>query len=303
MGADLDSPQLTAGPQASSNNVPAISRELGMFFGLTFLLSWGLGGLYLLLRAQLDPVFGPMGPHNAIFYVAAYAPTLAAVATATLLDGAAACRALFAGLLRPFHLAWLAVAALIAPALALALTLLARPGSAGWPVTPHMIVFALPAVLFATPQILTNTGPLGEELGWRGYALPRLLLVSNAFLAAMVLGAIWTLWHVPAFFVAGIMGQSLSGFGWWSLDTFALSITVTWIFLRANGNVFVAGIVPHFVINGMGAIGAWLSRPPEAVALAVTAIGLVIIDHRRFFANPRVEPHRALSLRSPRRSP
>jgi len=141
-------------------------------------------------------------------------------------------------------------------------------------------------LLFATPQILANTGPLGEELGWRGYALPRLLERQNALSAGLLLGLVWTVWHVPAFFISGVMGQSLQGFGWWALDTLALSLVMTWLFLRANGNVVVAGMIPHFVINGMGAVGAWLSRPPEAAGLAILAMFLVVLDRRRFFRRP-----------------
>lgn len=137
-------------------------------------------------------------------------------------------------------------------------------------------------MLLGTWQVFQNTGPLGEELGWRGYALPRLLAQYDAVMASIVLGFVWTLRHVPAFFLAGVIGQSLSGFGWWALDTFAFTIIITWLFLRANGNVLVAGLIPHFVINGMGAIGAWLSRPAEAVALALVALGLVAFNWRTF---------------------
>jgi len=286
--SEPDNPQPTRG--VSPNAARSVSRELWVFFTLTFAMSWGLGGLYLLLHARLDPLLGPMGPHNAVFYVAAWAPTLSALLAALTLGGTAGCKALLARLVRPFPPVWLAVAALIVPAIALVLTLSPRLGFPNWPVTPRMILVALPAVLFGTAQIVTNTGPLGEELGWRGYALPRLLAKSNAFLAAIVLGAVWTIWHVPAFFITGIMGQSLAGFGWWSLDTFALSITITWLFLRANGNVIVAGMIPHFVINGMGAVGAWLSRPPEAAALAVVAVCLLLADRHRFFRSPGAAP-------------
>jgi uncharacterized protein len=91
---------------------------------------------------------------------------------------------------------------------------------------------------------------------------------------------------VPAFFLAGVMGQSFSGFGWWALDTFALTIIITWLFLQANGNVLVAGLIPHFVINGMGAVGAWLSRPAEAVALGLVAAGVMALSRNLFLCRP-----------------
>lgn len=184
-------------------------------------------------------------------------------------------------LVAPFSLLWLAVAALVIPVLAALLTVLP-----GWPVKPHMILVALPMLLFGTTQVVSNTGPLGEELGWRGYALPRLLERTGALNAALVIGAVWSVWHLPAFLIPGAMGASLDGFGWWALDTFALSLLMTWLFVRAGGNVLIAGMVPHFVINGMGAVGSWLARPPEATALALLAVILVVVDRRRMLGAP-----------------
>jgi hypothetical protein len=64
------------------------------------------------------------------------------------------------------------------------------------------------------------------------------------------------------------------------------TFVITWLFLRANGNVLVAGLIPHFVINGMGAVGAWLSRPAEAVALAWVAMGVVGLNRELFVCRP-----------------
>ena len=196
-------------------------------------------------------------------------------------------KALLGTLVRPFRMIWLIVAVSLIPAIALALILLLSLLDTQWPVTLRSIFVGLPLVLFGTWQVFQNTGPLGEELGWRGYALPRLLTKWNPLTASILLGFIWTLWHIPAFFLAGVMGQSFSGFGWWALDTFAFTIVITWLFLRANGNVLVAGLIPHFVINGMGAIGAWLSRPSEAVALALIAIGIVALNWQEFVGGPK----------------
>ena len=271
------------GVAADSPSARRAQREIWIFFALTFAISWGLGGLFLALRTELEPIFGPLGPHNPVFYVAAYAPTLSALILASVLGGSAGVKSLVGSLVRPFRIIWLVVAVLLIPAIALALDLLLPIfGDFHWPVTTRSILVSLPLVLFSTWQAFQNTGPLGEELGWRGYALPRLLMKWNALTASILLGSVWTLWHVPAFFLAGVMGQSFSDFGWWALDTFAFTIVITWLFLRADGNVLVAGLIPHFIINGMGVVGAWLSRPAEAAALALVAIGVVAINWRAF---------------------
>jgi uncharacterized protein len=262
-------------------------REAWIFFALTFAISWGIGGLFLALPTRLEPIFGPLGPRNPVFYVLAYAPTLSALILASVVGGSAGVKSLFATLVRPFGMIWLIVAVLLIPAIALVLVLLLpHIGYAQWPVTMRDIFVSVPVALFGTLQVFKNTGPLGEELGWRGYALPRLLKRWNGLTASILLGLVWTLWHVPAFFLAGVMGQSFSGFGWWALDTFAFTIVITWLYLRANGNVLVAGLIPHFIINGMGVVGAWLSRPAEAVALTFVAVGLVTLNRELFICRP-----------------
>jgi len=115
------------------------AREIRIFFALTFAISWGVGGLFLALHGVLEPVFGRFGPHNAFFYVAAYAPTLAALILSVAFEGTAGLAALFGRLVRPFHPVWIAVAALLFPALALALT--ALPLS-GWPDSSGAILIA-----------------------------------------------------------------------------------------------------------------------------------------------------------------
>lgn len=272
---------------ADWSNARRAQREAWIFFALAFAISWGVGGLFLVLRTRLEPIFGPLGPHNPFFYVVAYAPTLSALTLASALGGSPGVKSLFSTLVRPFGMIWLIVGVLLIPAIALVLVLLLPLfGYTRWPVTVRDIFVAVPLVLLGTWQVLTNTGPLGEELGWRGYALPRLLKKWNALSASILLGIIWTLWHVPAFFLAGVMGQSFSGFGWWALDTFAFTIVITWLYLRANRNVFVAALIPHFVINGMGAAGAWLSRPAEAVALAMVAAAIVTMNRELFVRRP-----------------
>jgi hypothetical protein len=258
-------------------------REAWIFFALTFAISWGGGGAFLLLRTTLEPLFGPLGPHNPAFYVVAYAPTLSALILAAAFGGGAGVKSLFATLVHPFAVIWLVVAILLIPAIALVLiSILPIFGYTQWPVTIRDIFVSVPLVLFGSWQLFRNTGPLGEELGWRGYALPRLLQKWNALTASMLLGFVWTLWHVPAFFLDGVMGQSFSGFLWWALDTFAFTNLITWLYLRANGNILVAGLIPHFIINGMGAVGAWLSRPAEAVALVLVAAGVVALNRPLF---------------------
>ena len=166
---------------------------------------------------------------------------------------------------------WLMLVAFLAiPMVALGLALFHSDETA-----VRRILVHAPLLLFGTTQILTNTGPLGEEAGWRGYALPRLLARWNPLTAGIVVGLAWTLWHVPAMFLGGIVASGPADMGWYALGTIGLSWLMTWLFVQSRGSVLIAGVIPHFVINGLGARGAGSSRPAESGALF--AVGLVMV--------------------------
>lgn len=251
-------------------------RRVWLFLGLVFLISWGVGGLYLAFPAPLTAAFGPFAYGSPAYLLAACSPTLVALGLIVAFEGPGGVARLGRRLLQATPLWALALAFLTLPAIALGLSLLA-PRFDVWPVRPADVLVATPLVLFTTAQILTNSGPLGEELGWRGYALPRLLDRWPPLVAGGVLGGIWTIWHIPAFLFSGIVANPLSDLGWYALGTVALSLLMTWLFMRTRGSVLIAGIIPHFVINGLGVVGAWRARPAESVALAVLAVALFLI--------------------------
>ena len=74
---------------------------------------------------------------------------------------------------------------------------------------------------------------------------------------------------------------------------------MTALFMRTRGNALVAGIVPHFVINGLGATGAWATRPAEAVALATVGLIFVVTAAGARSFGDRRSARRAPSRRKP----
>ncbi|MFT3726541.1 MAG: CPBP family intramembrane metalloprotease [Terricaulis sp.] len=255
-------------------------RELRFFLGVAFLLSWGTGALYFLFRAWLNPLILPLGANNPVFLLMNCAPSLAALIAGARFGGWRGVRDVLSGLVRPFAPWWALIAFLVVPAVALTLVYLA-PYWQTWPVAAHDVLVKLPLLMFTTRQIINNIAPFGEELGWRGYALPRLLENRNATVAALMLGAVWIVWHVPGFFISGLMAVGPEQLGWWSVGTLALSVIMTFLYVSANRNVIVGGIIPHFVINAAAAVGVWLSRPAEVLGLAVVAVGAALIMQAR----------------------
>ncbi|MFP4078645.1 MAG: CPBP family intramembrane glutamic endopeptidase [Candidatus Izemoplasmataceae bacterium] len=81
--------------------------------------------------------------------------------------------------------------------------------------------------------ILFLGGPLGEEIGWRGYALPGLLRKYNPFVASLILGLVWTFWHVPAFFIPDSAQEGIS-FPLYLVNTMILTMILTVLYLRTK---------------------------------------------------------------------
>jgi uncharacterized protein len=80
----------------------------------------------------------------------------------------------------------------------------------------------------------------GEEIGWRGYALPQLAEYIGWVWGSVVLGILWALWHLPLFFLKmpanNEYGQS---FPVWALGVTALSVALAWLYIQTRGSLFL----------------------------------------------------------------
>jgi membrane protease YdiL (CAAX protease family) len=150
---------------------------------------------------------------------------------------------------------------------------------------PPALTLSIPALGW-TFLILALTDGLGEELGWRGYLLPRLLIRHRAFVASLILGLYWWLWHLPSVWTAG---GAMEGQPPWLLlaDLLAKSLLFTYVFLGTQGSVFIA-ILLHASTNLFGVsppIGpdGDLTVPLVALALKwVLAVALFVRLPRSF---------------------
>jgi membrane protease YdiL (CAAX protease family) len=80
----------------------------------------------------------------------------------------------------------------------------------------------------------------GEELAWRGFALPRLQAKYNALTSSLILGVIWALFHLPLFFTVTGSSQADWPFSSFLVATLAMSVLYTWMFNNTRGSVFMA---------------------------------------------------------------
>lgn len=88
-------------------------------------------------------------------------------------------------------------------------------------------------------------GALGEEIGWSGYATEPLQKRWGTLKAGLILGIVWAIWH----FVPLAQAQrSVAWIAWWSLNTVALRMIMTWLYIRGGRSVFGAAVF-HTLIN------------------------------------------------------
>jgi len=89
-------------------------------------------------------------------------------------------------------------------------------------------------------------GPLGEEPGWRGFALPRLQRLHGPLVGSLILGPLWALWHLPFFWVpAWNFPPTVANIVLFVIASIPVTIILTWIFNNTNGSVFIA-ILGHW---------------------------------------------------------
>lgn len=107
---------------------------------------------------------------------------------------------------------------------------------------------ALPgvAVLFAFDLVFG--GALGEEIGWRAFALPRMLSRWSPLRSALLLGAVWALWHLPIDLAVGFGAAGVGGVVFRLLFTCSLSVVVVWYFLR-SGHGMLSSLLIHTTLN------------------------------------------------------
>lgn len=144
-----------------------------------------------------------------------------------------------------------------------------------------------PVALMAPLIILFTSGPLQEEFGWRGYALPRLLRRFNALTASLWLGVFWWLWHLPLVFIPGrFMVNSLALFLLLLVEIVLTTILMTWVYRRTQQSI-LAALIFHTMMN----YSIWVFLPSMQVStalilitclfLALAVVGLVLREERR----------------------
>ena len=212
--------------------------SLVKFFGLTYAVMWTC---FITVAAVPIPARTPLG--TLLLLLGAYSPSLVALWLTARAEGGSGVRALLGRVIQ-WRVApqWYLFAVGYIPAVKLTVALVHRLATGAWPrfgSDPWYLILA--TVAFSTPF------QAGEEIGWRGYALPRLASRFGLRSASILLGLIWACWHLPQFFIreGDSYGQSFFVF---VLQVTALTVAMAWLYARTNGSLLLVMLM-HSAVN------------------------------------------------------
>jgi uncharacterized protein len=229
----------TTGAPTSVHTQSLVRRHpLISFYVLTYAIAWLLWAPLVTFR---DSIPGPVG--FILLLLGSLVPSTMGVLFVALLRGRSGVRTLLGRLLHArVGLRWyLAVVALAVPAL-LAVwvsTLLGGP-------TP-VVVMTIPAIIVSFLFSIFPGSAVGEELGWRGFALPRLQARHSALAASLIVGAAWGIYHFPLFLLGSPI-RPLALFLPFAIGCVIMSIFYTWMYNGTGGSLLIV-VLLHAATN------------------------------------------------------
>ena len=264
------------------------TANLAVYFVLTYLLSWSIW----------IPIAITGNSSQWLMWLAGFSPSLVALILTVWRIGRS-------GLRNLLHLKWrvgwiwYAISLLGTPLVMLTALGVHVAMGGDWPqyIDPNHLVTTLeqwPLVIVVFVYIFIFTA-LGEEIGWRGYALPRLQARFSPFITSLILGIAWAFWHLPLFWMAGSIHQQLP-LSWFLLQILGATFLYTWMNNRSGGSLWIAlifhtvsnatiGLLPILPLDNSGSLRPlWL-----VVALLWLVVGLMLWFERRvYFAPPKI---------------
>jgi len=237
------------------------------FFFLAYLIAYG--SAFILMHMQPE---SPRSNWSIGWLLYVLSPTISAVIIAWIVGGSGEVRRLLSGFTR-WKVGWFWYFAAAFPfvgslAFGLIHWLLVKPVAE---LAPGETAFAvLGQVVFTL-----LSGPLSEEAGWRGFALPRLQSKFNPLVSSLILGVFWCCWHIPLFLMPGSLQHGIP-FAVYLVLVVTLAVYFTWLYNNTGGSLIIT-VLAHFFFNLSGSlIGGTLKLLPPVVVYAVAGCLLVL---------------------------
>lgn len=213
-----------------------------MFVLVTFTITWGITGGYIFAPETASSVFGEISGSHPLYFLATWAPAVAGIAVVLIHRGRAGLAAFLSRLLlwRAAPVWWVFILLGI-PLVFMAGSLL-KGGPLMAPPPPEGA-----GSMFVLMGIMLFLGPM-EEFGWRGVAQPILQRHVAPFWAGAIIGATWGFWHLPAFYLAGVVYENWNFLPFF-VGNVTLAILVTPIFNGARGSLALPMLFHWQLIN------------------------------------------------------
>jgi len=251
--------------------------ELGSYFFLAYVISW-IVWAPLVASAQ-GWYEGPVSPY--LYALGFMGPMVAAVVVTGIHEGAAGVRRLLGqGLRYRIGIRWYLFALFVPPVLfglsAAIAYLLGDP----WP--DWHLYGRMDDVFPGLGLVASWLGHLfivcmGEEVGWRGYALPRLQRERSALKATAVLSVVWTLWHVPTFLFDQDLAHGLGMAVGYLFGIFPVAVLYTWLYNSTGGSVLLVSLwSANMTLPILSPAAA--GRIPLIMAALMTVLAMVVTN-------------------------
>jgi membrane protease YdiL (CAAX protease family) len=250
------------------------NNRLKVYFAIAFIWSWGWWA-GLIFSTPSDAILTGNLPPSFIFFalLGGFGPSLSGILVSLLANGKHEVKETLAGLKSVrFSLVWYAASLLTVPLLIVAQTGLQA-------VTGRSVTFEVSGLMLIMGFIWPLFSSFGEEIGWRGFALPKLQKRYGIRSASLILGLVWGLWHLPSDYIA------YSSYGWLFIPLFILigpitltahSVIMTLIYNKTKGSL-VAMIIYHFTITFTSILAPAISFSGHVDDLAKTAVSVSVL--------------------------
>ena len=262
------------------------------FLALTFALTWTL----FIAVALYIPARTPLG--YALVLLGAYTPAIVALTLTARKQGAAGVRAL-AGriLIADVPARWYVFAIGFMAAVKLTAAILHRAVDGTWPRFAIDSLYLIPLSI-----VLSTPFQAGEEIGWRGYALPRLSERVGLRGASLLLGAIWAAWHIPQFYIADADTFHQS-FVVWAAQVVAISVALSWLYAKTGGSLLLVMLMHAGINNSKDLVPSGVPDPRGVFSLHASTmswLALAVLWSAAAYFLARMPPRLVLERSTPR---
>ena len=242
----------------------SVLRQSIVFFVLTYAVTWSMWFAWAELTSPARWF---------LFYLGVFAPALVALGLTWKEKGEPGVRALLARIFRwEVNARWYLFAIGYIATIKLLAAVAHRAIAGEWPRFGEE-----PLLLMVAAIMISTWVQAGEELGWRGYALPRLSARFGLGAASAIVGILWASWHLPLFFnPAGgdTYGQS---FPLYLLQVTAVSVAMAWLYWRTDGSLLLVMLFHAAVNNTKDIVPSAVPGATNSLSLNASLVGWLTV--------------------------